>query len=151
VPRAQGALAYSLDLATNVMRCAHVNGFHEYFGACTKGFHTFDIIDKTLVGGRDPCDIRIQHIDTLSEPHMRAACLEEWQNKLHKAGRNLVTTPCIWIAEEVADYATLMDYEKSQQFDFSVLSPALDFNDYPIDGQTWPFEHSKFTPIGIDA
>lgn len=141
----------ALELAIDVMKCAKDNGFHEYFGACTKGVHTFDIIDKTLVG--DACDIRIQHIDTLSEPHMRAACLEKWQTELHKDGSDPVTTPCIWIAEEVADYETLVDYKRWQEFDFSILSPALDFNGYPlIDGRKWPFpEHSKFTAIGIAA
>ncbi|MCL4475630.1 MAG: hypothetical protein M1508_05330 [Nitrospirae bacterium] len=142
----------ALELAIDVMKCAKDNGFHEYFGACTKGVHTFDIIDKTLVGGSDPCDIRIQHIDSLSEPHMRGVFLEEWQRKLHKAGSDPVTTPCIWISEEVADYATLMGYKRWQGFDFSVLRSTLDFNEYPIDGRPWPFpEHSRFTAIGIDA
>lgn len=142
----------ALELAIDVIWCAYDNGFNEYFGACTKGVHTFDIIDKTLVGGRDPCDIRIQHIDSLSEPHIRAVLLGKWQEKLHKAGLDPVTDPCIWIGEEVADYKTLLDYKRHQKVDFSVLSPTLDFNEYPIDGRAWPFpEHSKFTAIGIDA
>jgi hypothetical protein len=140
----------ALKLATNVMRSAQSNGFREYFGACTKGLHTFDIIDKTLVGGSEPCDIRIQHIDTLSEPHMRAASLEKWLIKLKKVGRAPINTHCIWIGEEVADYRTLVEYARSQGLDYSVLCNTLDFNELPADDQSWPFpEHSKFTAIGI--
>lgn len=140
----------ALTLATNTMRSAQGSGFHDYFGACTKGLHTFDIIDKALVGGPDPCDIRIQHIDTLSEPHMRAALLERWSTRLQRAGRAPVETPCVWIGEEVADYQTLMDYAEGQGLYYSVLSSTIDFNEFPVDGQAWPFpQHSKFIAIGI--
>jgi hypothetical protein len=140
----------ALTIATSSMRYAQGNGFHEYFGACTKGLHTFDIIDKALVGGPEPCDIRIQHIDALSEPHMRAATLERWSARLHSTGCAPIPMSCVWIGEELADYQTLVAYREGQGLDYSVLSSPFDFNELPVDGHPWPFpQHSKFTPIGI--
>jgi hypothetical protein len=140
----------ALTIATSSMRYAQGNGFNEYFGACTMGDHTFDVPDKTLVEGLEPCDIRIQHIDTLSDPHMRAASLEKCLTRLHRVGQDPIETPCVWIGEEVADYEILQTLAQGHGLHYNLLNTTIDFNELSVDDHHWRFpHHSRFTPISI--
>jgi hypothetical protein len=135
-----------LSLATDTMKIAEKHGFKNYLGACTKGKHTFDIIDKTLIGS--PADIRIQHLDTLSEPHMRAVMVEKWSKHWHKAKRDLCNRPCTWFGEEVINQETLNAYSTGQSLSYVVLGNTVDFSQRPLDKAAWPFSSSsRFTPV----
>jgi len=136
-----------MELAAVAMRAARQHGFKDYFGVCTRGMHSFSLADKTLIGGGDPTDITYQHIDSASEPQLRAGTAEKWSKKLAHASRLPVSDPCVWIGEEVADYETIESYSVAGS-SYRVVGPTFDLQSALPGGTQWPFPGaSRFTPI----
>lgn len=136
----------ALDLAVTAMAEARNHGFDKYFGVCTRGKHAFSLVDKTLYGGGEAVDITYQHIDSASEPQLRAGAAEKASARLAKAQLLPVKSSCVWVSEEVADYDTLDAYAGAGSA-FKVLAPTFELSTISESG--WPFpDKSRFTPIG---
>ena len=137
-----------LELAATAMKQARAHGFNKYFGVCTSGMHQFSFADKVLIGGAQPTDITYQHIDSVSEPQLRAGAAEKWSARLAKAQQLPVGPFCVWVSEEVADQSDLEAYEQSGS-SFRILAPTFDLLKTGPVGADWPFPaSSRFTPIG---
>jgi hypothetical protein len=136
----------TLQLASVAMKEAQRHGFDNYFGVCTRGTHAFSLSDKTLVSGAELVDLMSQHIDSASEPQLRAGAAEKSSARLSKAPSSPVPHSCVWISEEVADFETLESYIMAGD-DFVLLGPTFDLAKLPA--ARWPFgDKSRFTPIG---
>jgi len=137
-----------LKLATRTMVLAYEHGFKKYYGVCTSGPHIYYDIDKSISLGLDPTHLLSQHIDTTSEPQIRAAISEKWSAKLSKEKRLPCDSPCVWVSEEVANYEKLRVASKACEF--NIIGGTFNLNDLPIDSgrKKWPFpNNSKFTAI----
>lgn len=137
-----------LDLAGDVMRAAHSNGFDKFFGVITYGKHPFDLFDRTLVTGGDPTEILVQHIDMTSEPHMRAAFAEKWSASLAKLSRLPVPPSCVWVSEEVFPNGEIEDNLFGVELSVAVVPERFDLKQLPgPGGAKWPFKQSRFRAI----
>src|SRR5690242_20806743 len=72
-----------------------------FFGCITRGVHDFDPADRMLVAGETFEDLREQHLDLTSEPHIRAAVAEKWSRCTE------LPTNCVWVSAEVVDLSAL--------------------------------------------
>lgn len=135
-----------LDLAGKTMRAAQRHGFENYFGAVTYGVHQFDPLDRTLVSQWDPTDITKQHIDSLSDPHIRAAFAEKWSAMLFKAKKHPAPNS-VWVSDEVVSSA-LEDACFGQSNSFDIPGIRFDLRDPLLSvGKNWPFSESTFQVI----
>jgi hypothetical protein len=131
-----------LDFAGHVMQAAESEGFPKYFGAITRGSHFYDPTDRMLVGGETFEDLREQHIDATSEPHIRAAFAEKWAATLQ------LPHNCVWVSSEVADPSTLAAQAGFPDSAFDPVGPAFDVSSAPLpNGRGWPFSESRFGAI----
>ncbi|HVV15993.1 MAG TPA: hypothetical protein VHH90_02220 [Polyangia bacterium] len=137
-----------LDLAAAAMKSAREHGFASYFGVATKGPYTHWDEDKTLVGSvSEPTHILRQHIDSTSEPHIRAALAEKWSAKLKRKDRLPVPQPCVWIDEEIDD-ADVLRVEVPDH-GLVVLAETFDLQACDV-GTKWPYDgKGRFTPVGL--
>lgn len=132
-----------LNFAGSVMCAARTEGFPEFFGCVTRGYHEYCPDDRMLVGGASFEDLKEQHIDATSEPHIRAAYAEKW--------RKLVTAPpnSVWVSTEVLGASTLAAEASYPDASFTLLDGVFDLaqTSHP-NVQPWPFSQSKFQAIG---
>ena len=82
------------NFAGSVMSAARKEGFPHFFGCITRGRHEYSPDDRMLVAGGSFEDLKEQHIDITSEPHIRAAYSEKW--------RKFVAAPpnSVWVSSE---------------------------------------------------
>jgi hypothetical protein len=131
-----------LNFAGRVMDAAQSEGFDSFFGCITRGTHDFDPSDRMLVGGDRFEDLREQHLDMTSEPHIRAAYAERWQR--------VPTLPdnCVWVSAEAVPPRSL---EAEASFPDSAFRPfreEFDLKHHTLaTGKQWPFSHSLFRGI----
>lgn len=131
-----------LDYAGQIMSSAESEGFPKYFGAITRGSHFYDPNDRMLVAGENFEDLREQHIDATSEPHIRAAFAEKWTAKLQ------LPQNCVWVSSEVAEPSTLAAQGGFPDSSFDPFGPVFDVADLPMpNGRRWPFSESRFGAI----
>jgi hypothetical protein len=132
-----------LDYAGHVMRVAQVEGFEKYFGAITRGSHFYDPADRMLVGGKSFEELREQHIDATSEPHIRAASAEKWAT----SPLNLPKS-CVWVSSEVAEPSELSAQAGFPDSTFVPFGAEFDLAKHPLsDKRHWRFELSRFAAI----
>ena len=132
-----------LDFAGHVMQAAEAEGFAKYFGAITRGRHLYDPDDRLLVGGESFEDLREQHIDATSEPHIRAASAEKWA-----ASSLSLPKHCVWVSSEVAEPSTLSAQAGFPDSAFVPMSGEFDLADYPLaENRRWRFGPSRFAAI----
>jgi hypothetical protein len=139
-----------LEFAAYTMSAAREFGFQKYFGVVTRGEHIFVNEDRTLVGGFDPTDLRIQHIDMTSKPHIRAAFAEKWS--AHLAGEGKLPTPpsCVWISEEVMPDGELEDQLYGLKEPFELMPQRIDLGAVEgPNGRSWPFPERRFRAITL--
>ena len=95
-----------------------------------------------LVGGNSFEELRVQHIDMTSEPHVRAAYAEKWSRDCSELPKN-----CVWVSSDAVESRTLPDQcaytdiaqTYSEEFDLAAL---------PLgNGHKWPFASSRFRAI----
>ena len=67
-----GCPSLLLDYVGLVIAQAKSHGFPRYYACLTQGIHNYDPDDRMLVAGENWEDFKEQHIDTASEPHIRA-------------------------------------------------------------------------------
>jgi hypothetical protein len=131
-----------LDYAGHVMHAAEVEGFGRFFGAITRGTHRYDPSDRMLVGGESFEDLREQHIDATSEPHIRAASAEKWAAALE------LPKQCVWVSDEAAEPATLSAHAGFPDSKFAPFGGPFDLAATPLpSGRKWPFSRSRFGAI----
>lgn len=131
-----------LDFAGNVMHAAEAEGFPKFFGAITRGMHTYDLNDRILVGGNSFEDLREQHIDATSEPHIRAASAEKWAAALE------LPRHCVWVSAEAAHPASLSAEAGFPDSTFEPFGGPFDLAATPLpNGRKWPFSQSTFGAI----
>jgi len=137
-----GTPSLVLDLAGHAMKAALAHGFPHFFGCITRGMHEFDPNDRMLVGGENFEDLREQHIDVTSEPHIRAAHAERW-SRLSAFPRD-----CVWVSSEVLDLK-LLPAECS--FPDSTVAPfgeTFDISHAALrNGERWKFSPSQFRAV----
>lgn len=131
-----------LNFAGSVMQAARREGFNEFFGCITRGQHEYCLEDRILVGCESLEDLKEQHLDITSEPHIRAAHSEKW--------RPLVPAPpnSVWVSSEVFAGSTLSAEAAYPDATFGVLSDEFDLSEACRNGKPWPFAQSKFGAIG---
>ena len=131
-----------LNYAGFVMRAARKEGFDEFFGCITRGQHEYCPEDRILIGGDSLEDLKEQHLDITSEPHIRAAHSEKW--------RLLVPAPAnsVWVSSEVFEGSTLAAEASYPDATFSALDGEFDLSGACRNGRPWPFPQSKFGAIG---
>jgi hypothetical protein len=144
-PAAELAVAYAIL----VMRAARDAGFANYFGVLTRGLHSHDVFQRTLVTGGDGTDIRQQHIDMISEPHMRAAIAEKWSAYLDREGQLPVPSPSVWVGADVIEPRDLTVYLSIRQQGVVPKGRPFDLKQYPRNGRPWSFAQSVFQAIGL--
>ena len=131
-----------LDFAGHVMDAAEAEGFPKYFGAITRGVHPYDVNDRMLVGGESFEDLREQHIDATSEPHIRAASAEKWAAALPLPKR------CVWVSAEAVDPSSLLAHSGFPDSAFEPFGSPFDLAATPLpNGRKWPFSTSRFGAI----
>jgi hypothetical protein len=132
-----------LNFAGSVMCAARREGFPEFFGCITRGPHEYCPDDRILVGGESFEDLKEQHIDITSEPHIRAAYAEKW--------RTVAPAPpnSVWVSAEVLGASTLEAEAVFPDTTFKPLNGDFDLSTLPRpDGKPWPFSQSRFRAIG---
>ena len=131
-----------LNFAGDTMQAAREYGFNRFFGCITRGVHDFDPNDRMLVGGENFEDLREQHLDVTSEPHIRAALAEKW-SRLARFPKD-----CIWISSEVSNLPSLSAQCAYPNSSFEPFGPAFDLAGAELQGgRTWPFASSRFRAI----
>jgi hypothetical protein len=131
-----------LDFAGRVMRAAHSHGFHRFFGSVTRGVHDFDPNDRMLVGGESFEDLKEQHLDVTSEPHIRAAFADKW-SRLDQFPKD-----CVWVCNDVVDLTLLPAHCAYPDSAVEAFGEEFDLAQVPLqNGQAWPFGSSKFRAI----
>lgn len=133
------------DFAGEVMLAAQREGFDTFFGVITRGKHQFDPRDRMLVAGDSWEDLKEQHIDITSEPHMRAALAEKW------SATGAFPKDCIWVSADAVDPETL---EAECSYPNSTCEPfgaAFDLAKHPLKGVPWPFTQSRFRSIAVKS
>lgn len=131
-----------LDFAGRVMRAAEAEGFDKYFGCITRGSHDYAPDDRMLVGGESFEDLREQHLDVTSEPHIRAALCEKWRRH-SKLPDNLV-----WVSSEAVVPSTLEAQAGFPNSEFEPYGGEFNLAARPLtDGRLWPFSQSIFRAI----
>ena len=131
------------NFAGSVMSAARTEGFPQFFGCITRGKHEYCPNDRMLVGGASFEDLKEQHIDITSEPHIRAAYSEKW--------RKFVTAPAnsVWVSSEALGTSTLAAEASYPDATFTPLNGVFDLARTSLkDGQSWPFPQSRFHAIG---
>lgn len=140
----------TLELAAHAMKAAEEFGFPKYFGAITRGDHTFDLADRTTVTGGDPTDFLVQHIDMTSEPHMRAALAEKWSAHLEREKRRPIPVQSVWVGAEVFPDGEIEENFFGMTLPYVIRPERFDLKTVPGPrGKKWPFEHSKFRAISL--
>jgi len=138
-----GVLSLLLDFAGHVMLAANTEGFCSYFGSITRGIHDFDSDDRVLVGGKSFEDLREQHLDVTSEPHIRAALAEKWCRDSERPKN------CVWVSSDAVEPQTLQDQcayaDIAEPFgeEFDLAASVLK------NGHKWPFTSSRFRAIRV--
>jgi hypothetical protein len=137
-----GTPSLLLDFAAHVMRAAESEGFSKYFGAITRGEHTYDLNDRMLVGGQSFEDLQEQHIDATSEPHIRAALAEKWSAVLD------LPKHCVWVSSEAVEPSLLSAQAGFPDSAFEPFEGPFDVVASPLpNGRRWPFANSRFGAI----
>jgi hypothetical protein len=143
-----GTPSLVFNFAGSVMREAVRAGFKSFFGAITRGIHESDPRDRTRVYSGESSELNEQHVDMLSEPHMRAAEAEKCSKRLNRDGRLPIEDSCVWVSEEVigpspieghAEYPDAAFEPSGGWFDLKELTSGTD--------APWPFERSRFRAI----
>ena len=138
-----------IDFAAKTMQLARQNGFENYFGVITYGQHTYNPLDRTLVSGGDVTDMLKQHIDSLSETHIRAAFAEKWSSDLHKLQIN-PSLNSVWISKEALFDYCLDDMKTGFTENMNLQNDFFDLNDPSLKtSKNWPFGESEFCSISI--
>lgn len=131
-----------LDFAGHVMHASCSHGFDRFFGSITRGVHDFDPNDRMLVGGESFEDLKEQHLDVISEPHIRAALADKW-SRLDSFPKNSV-----WVCEDVLDLGSLPAQCNYPNSAFDSFGDEFDLAQVPLqNGQVWPFNSSRFRAI----
>ena len=130
-----------LNYAGSVMRLAEKHGFKDFFGCITRGLHEYDPEDRILIGGESLEDLKEQHLDITSEPHIRAACAEKW--------RSIAPAPpnSVWVSSEVLGESTLAMEASFPDATFIAAGAPFDLSGLKIGERVWPFANSKFHAI----
>lgn len=138
-----GVLSLLLNFAGHVMHAANAEGFGSYFGSITRGIHDFDLDDRTLVGGNSFEDLRVQHIDMTSEPHIRAAYAEKWSRDCSELRKN-----CVWVSSDAVESRTLPDQCAYPDSSARPFGEEFDLANLVLkNGRKWPFPSSRFRAI----
>jgi len=137
-----GTPSLLLDFAGHTMSAAQSHGFPHFFGAITRGIHDFDPNDRMLVGGESFEDLKEQHLDVTSEPHIRAAFAEKW------ARVNDLPKDCVWVGADVADLEGLEAQAGFPDSAFGPFGETFDLANLSLqNGSGWPFDASRFRAI----
>jgi len=128
-----------LNYAGTVMRLAEKEGFSTFFGCITRGEHEYDPEDRILIGGTSFEDLKEQHLDITSEPHIRAAYAEKWRATAP------APTNSVWVSAEVLDGSTLAAEAIYPDATFAPAGATFDLSD--VGEREWPFANSKFHAI----
>jgi hypothetical protein len=142
-----GTPSLLLEYAGTVMSEAKKAGFAQYFGAITKGVHSFEPEDRTLVGKDSLADLTEQHIDITSDPYLRAIFAEKWSKQLASAHQLPAPPNSVWVSSEVMDRSEIEAYAIFGSSTFSVFSPAFDLSAIATKSGQWPFKRSLFNAI----
>lgn len=131
-----------LDFAGRVMHAAETEGFDKFFGSITRGVHDYAPDDRMLVGGETFEDLREQHLDLTSEPHIRAALAEKWR------GNAQLPVNCLWVSSEAVIPSTLSAQAGFPNSAFEPFGNDFDLAAIPLtNGRRWPFSQSRFRAI----
>lgn len=132
-----------LNFAGRVMRAAEAEAFDKYFGCITRGIHDYAPDDRMLVGGDSLEDLREQHLDVTSEPHIRAALCEKWRRHPD------LPDNCVWVSSEAVVPSTLEEQAGFPNNAFEPYGGAFDLAATPLrNGRPWPFpRQSTFRAI----
>ena len=131
-----------LDFAGKVMRAATDQGFPNFFGCITKGWHDYDPDDRMLVAKESFEDLTAQHLDITSEPHIRAVFAEKWAKLVTPNGS------AVWVSSEVVDGESLSALASLPESAFQLAGKWFDIGEGNPSGQPqWPFAQSRFHVI----
>ena len=131
-----------LDFAGRVMHASRSHGFDRFFGSITRGAHDFDPNDRTLVGGGSFEDLKEQHLDVTSEPHIRAALAEKW-SALERFPKD-----CVWVCCDAVDLASLPTQSTYPDSAFEPFGDEFDLAPVRLQNdRAWPFNASRFRAI----
>jgi len=137
-----GTPSLLLDFAGRTMAAARREGFNRFFGCITRGVHDFDPADRMLVAGETFEDLREQHLDLTSEPHIRAAAAEKWSRCTE------LPTNCVWVSAEVVDLSALPAHGQFCDGAFEPYGESFDLAQvHTPNGRVWPFSPSTFRAI----
>lgn len=135
-----GASSLLLNFAGDTMRAAQMHGFDHFFGCITRGIHDFDPHDRMLIGKETLEDLTQQHLDVMSEPHIRAASADKWSKV------DAFPKDCVWVCGDVMDLDLL-----PVLYPDSTYEPFEDAFDLALvrrpDGSSWRFSPSQFRAI----
>lgn len=124
------------------MKAAEDHGFPSFFGSITRGIHDYDLADRVLFGGKGPSDLKEQHLDITSEPHIRAALAEKWAKHFGQ-GRNSV-----WVSSEVIGGDSITGLTGYPETAFEPVGNWVDLSAVETEvGHRWPFSQSRFHAI----
>ena len=127
-----------LNFAGRVMCAAEAEGFDKYFGCITRGVHDYCPDDRMLVGGESLEDLREQHLDVMSEPHIRAALCD----KLRR--HSDLPDNCVWVSSEAVDSSKLEEQAVFVNNAFEPYGGEFDLAGRPLrDGRLWPFSNNS--------
>lgn len=125
------------------MSVAIDHGFSSFFGSITRGLHDYDPNDRMLVAKDSWEDITEQHLDTTSEPHVRAAFAEKWAAKHSSKPRNSV-----WVSSEVVGNESIAALSSYPDSAYEPLGDWFDVSELTIDSERrWPFNQARFHAI----
>ena len=131
-----------LNFAGSTMRAAHDHGFERFFGCVTRGIHDFDPRDRMLVGGASLEDLREQHLDVTSEPHIRAAYAEKWSRVSN------LPQDSVWVCSDVVAPALLPAEAAYPDATFEPFGNEFDLAQLSLqNGRMWAFQPSTFRAI----
>jgi hypothetical protein len=130
-----------IDFAGRVMTSAEDEGFTQYFGAITRGDHTYDARDRMLIARENFEDLSEQHIDLISEPHIRAAMAEKW------SASGAGPTNCVWVSIEAIAPSTVQAECSYPGSTCVTFGDVFDLKAHMRKGVAWPFQESLFQAI----
>lgn len=127
-----------LKFAGRVMCAAGAEGFDKYFGCITRGIHDYCPDDRMLVGGESLEDLREQHLDVMSEPHVRAAL----SGKLRRHPE--LPENCVWVSSEAVVPSKLEEQAVFLNNAFEPYGGEFNLGGRPLrDGRPWPFSNNS--------
>jgi hypothetical protein len=142
-----GTPSLALNYAGSVMTAALEFGFSDFFGSITRGMHDFDPTDRLLIAGATHADLKEQHIDMTSEPHIRAALAEKWARRW-KERPDAPAPNSVWVSREVVGAEPIDLLSAYPDATFAPAGNWFDIRDAADDEtRRWPYSHSHFHAI----